>query len=193
MPVRLKILRYVWETAWSGARSVPPWPDPVFTEIFQAANGWSVRDFWLRYGRVDLEFDIASWGILYGQSHERLREDRMGILACCRRQAMADGIDLTGFDHVVAFVHEPPADTGTCGGDAVLDQGAGPLERYHRHIGRLLGLRHPPGGADDRCVMGAGVAGPPGEAVLPGVELWRGERRLCAACLGVVRRLRRRP
>jgi hypothetical protein len=188
MPVRIKILRYVWETGWSGARSVPPWPDPVFTEIFRAGNGWSVRDFWL--GCVDLDFDIAPWGILYGQSHEALRGDREGIAAVCRRQATVDGVALTGYDHVVMFVHEPPADTGTCGADAVLDQGAVLLEHYHRQIGQLLGIGHV---SSDPCVMGPLSTVTPTVAVLPGIELWHGDRRLCSACVNEFRTLRRLP
>ena len=183
MPARIKILRYVWEAGWSGARSVPPWPDGAFAEIFQEANGWSVRDFWRRStrGRLDPEFDIAPWGILYGRSHEALRDDRGGIIEACRRQAAADGMALAGYRHVIAFVHEPPVDTGTVGGDAVLDQAAVLIDRYHHQIGRLLGVEHPPG--DDTCVMSRPLsAAPAGTAVLPGVELWHGGRRLCDAC-----------
>jgi hypothetical protein len=188
MPVRIKLLRYVWETGWSGARSVRPWPDGAFTEIFRGDNGWSVRDFWLRAtrGRVDLEFDIAPWGILYGQSHAALREDRAAILGACRGQARSDGLPMTGFDHVIAFVHEPPANTGIAGRDAVLDQNAVRLERYYKEVGRLLGFGHGPG---VRCVMGASAPAGGGVAVLPGVELWHGDPQLCAECS--VRRPRR--
>lgn len=191
MTVRIKILRYVWEAGWSGARSAPPWPDGVFAEVFRGANGWSVRDFWRRStgGRVDLAFDIASWGILYGQSHEDLRADREGILGACLWQAELDGLPMAGYDHVIAFVHEPPANTGVVGGDAVLDQDAVLVERYHREVGLLLGFEH--GAGAGGCVLApAGPAGAStGVAVHPGVELWRGEPRLCAEC--AVRRPRR--
>ena len=154
--------------------------DRVFTEIFQAGNGWSVRDFWL--GVVELEFDIAPWGILDGRSHEALKDDRAAIIAACRHQSTVDGVPLPGFDHVIAFVHEPPVDTGTVGADAVLDQAAVRLDRYHRQIGRMLG--HAVHEDGDRCVMGPAPGPPPaGDAVLPGIELWHGDPRLCSACL----------
>lgn len=186
--VRIKVLRYVWEDGWSGARSIPPWPDGVFSEIFQAANGWSIRDFWLRstLGRTNLRFDIAPWGVLYGRSHEALKDDRGEVIGACRHQAELDGLPMTGYDHVVAFVHEPPANTGTLNGDAVLDQGVVLLERYHRHIGHLIGFGHTlgPGGDDACCVMGpVNAATPTDVAVLPGVELWRSGRKLAAATL----------
>lgn len=185
LPVRIRILRYVWETAWSGARLVAPWPDPVFHEIFQAANGWSVRDFWRRatLGLVELDFDIAPWGILCGQSQETLKDDRAAIIGACRRQAELDGLPLRGYDHLIAFVHEPPADTGMAGGDAVLDQGVILVERYYQQIGGLLGFG-PTLGPKACCVMGRlGPPAPSALAVLPGVELWRTGRRLAVATL----------
>jgi hypothetical protein len=160
MPVRIKVLRYVWEQGWSGARSMRPWSDGVFAEIFQGTNGWSVRDFW--QPRADLEFDIAGWGVLYGQSHERLRDDREAILGACLWQARLDQVATGGWDHVIAFVHEPPANSGVVGADAVLDQGVGRIERYYQEVGRLLGF-------DSDFEAGAG-----GTRVLPGVELWHG-------------------
>lgn len=175
MPVRIKVLRYVWETGWSGARSMRPWPDGVFSEVFRGDNGWSVRDFWWRSARIGLEFDIAAWSVLYGQSHEVLRGERDAILGACLWQARVDGVETSDWDHVIAFVHEPPADIGTVGGDAVLDQGVGRIERYYEVVGRLLGM-------DECCGLGSGGEAGGGVAVLPGVELWRGDPQLCGDC-----------
>ncbi len=159
---RIKLLRYVWETGWSGARSMAPWPDGVFAEIFRRANGWSVRDFWSRSAGVELEFDLAAWGILYGQSQAVLKDDREAILGACLWQARVDGLAMSGYDHVIAFVHEPPANSGTVGGNAVLDQGVVMVERYYREVGLLLGI--------DRDVCCANAS--PEIPLLPGVELW---------------------
>jgi hypothetical protein len=153
--VRVKILRCVWETGWSGAVPMRPWPDEVFTDTFQAANGWSVRDFWRRssFGHIDVEFDIGPWVVLQGDSQERLKDDRAGIIAAFRRQAERDHVPLAGYDHVVAFAHEPPSDVGTSGGDLVLDQSA--PAGYRREVGRLIGFG-PTLGPDPYCVMGGG-------------------------------------
>jgi hypothetical protein len=112
-----------------------------------------------------------------------LKDNRADIIGACRRQATLDGQQAAGYDHLIAFVHEPPVNSGTSGADAVLDQSAVLLERYHQHIGRLIGFRHAPSG-DESCVMGhLHVAAPGGVAVLPGIELWGGRRELCAECL----------
>jgi hypothetical protein len=159
--VRVKVLRCVWETGWSGAAPTRPWPDQVFTEVFQAANGRSVRDFWLRstFGHADVEFDIGPWAVLQGGAQETLKDDRAGTVAACRRQAERDAVPVAEFDHVVAFVHEPPSDAGPSGGDLVLDQHVRGLTRY-REIGRLIGFGPALGRAgwpdDPYCVMGRG-------------------------------------
>jgi hypothetical protein len=152
--VRVKILRCVWETGWSGAVPTRPWPDQVFTDTFQAANGWSVRDFWRRssFGHADVDFDIGPWAVLQGGAQERLKDDRAGIIAAFRHQAERDHVSLTGYEHVVAFVHEPPSDVGTSGGDLVLDQTA--PESYRREVGRLIGFGP---AVSPYCVMGGGA------------------------------------
>ncbi|WP_369244779.1 hypothetical protein [Streptomyces sp. R41] len=161
--LRVKVLRYVWETGWSGARPVRPWPDEVFTEVFQEANGRSVRDFWLRstLGRTAVDFDIAPWTVLRGGFQETLKEDRAGTVRACRRQAERDGVALSGFHRLIAFLHEPPSDTGLCGGSLVLDQGARAPTDFRREVGRLIGFgpvldaRGLPGAP--YCVMGSGT------------------------------------
>lgn len=159
----VKMLRCVWETGWSGAVPTRPWPDQVFTDIFQAANGWSVRDFWLRssFGHTDVGFDIGPWTVLQGGAQERLKDDRAGIIAASRHQAERDHVPLARYDHVVAFVHEPPSDVGMSGGDLVLDQSLRTPARYHQEVGHLLGFG-PALGPDGRpgdpyCVMGGGA------------------------------------
>jgi hypothetical protein len=153
--MRVKLLRYVWETGWSGAAPMRPWPDQVFTDTFQAANGRSVRDFWRRssFGHADVEFDIGPWAVLREGSQEVLKDDRAAIVAAFRRQAERDHVPLSPYEHVVAFVHEPPSDVGPSGGDLVLDQTC--AARYRQEIGALIGFE-PALGPDPYCVMGGG-------------------------------------
>ncbi|MEU4746762.1 hypothetical protein AB0G02_40780, partial [Actinosynnema sp. NPDC023658] len=156
---RVKVLRSVWETGWSGAAPVRPWSDRHFADAFGSAAG-----FWSRAtsGLVSLAFDVGPWSVLAGGSQAELMSDRAAIVAACRRQARRDRVTVEGYDHVIAFVHEPPADTGVWGRDLVLDQTV-PRWTRHRQIGRLLGFGRalgPSGSPDDPyCVMGAGRCG----------------------------------
>jgi len=160
--LRVKVMRYVWETGWSGAQPVRPWPDEVFAEVFQEANGRSVRDFWLRstLGRTAVDFDIDPWTVLRGGSQETLKEDRAATVRACRRQAERDRVALSGFHRLIAFLHEPPSDTGLCGGSLVLDQAARTPTHYHREVGRLIGFGPVLDAhglpSDPYCVMGSG-------------------------------------
>ncbi|WP_163507662.1 hypothetical protein [Fodinicola acaciae] len=190
-PVRVKVLRYVWDSGWSGAAAAAPWSDRTFAEIFQEHNGWSLRDFWRRgsLGRLDLRFDIDPWSVLRGAAHEELHADRRKIIAACRAQAAVDGLLFDDYDHVIVFVHEPPSDTGTYDGDLVLDQGR-TLEYYQYAIGRMLGFRpgYGKGGRfdDPYCVMGSGLGDhlidpPPLTSI--GDQQWRSGPRVSAAAL----------
>jgi hypothetical protein len=163
--MRVKLLRYVWETGWSGAAPMRPWPDQVFTDTFQAANGWSVRDFWQRssFGHTDVEFDIGPWAVLLDGSQEALKDDRAAIVAAFRRQAERDHVPLSRYEHVVAFVHEPPSDVGPSGGDLVLDQSC--AARYRQEIGALIGFG-PALGPDPYCVTGGGGCRPAGATLV---------------------------
>jgi hypothetical protein len=187
--VHTKVMRYVWDTGWSGGRATPPWPDRVFAEIFQADNGWSLRDYWRRctFGHLEVDFDIGPWAVLPGVSHRELHADRRAIVAACRAQAAADRVPLEDFAHLIAFVHEPPCDTGPAGRDAVLDQAPVTLEFYQRTIGRMLGFS--PAYGDPYCAMGENrigdhpIAALAGVSLLPGTDLFRSARRVCAATL----------
>jgi hypothetical protein len=160
MTVRVKVLRSVWETCWSGATPARPWSDREFAEAFTSG----AAGFWSRatLGRVSVEFDIGPWTVLAGGSQADLMADRAAVLAACRDQADRDHVATTGYDHLIAFVHEPPSDTGVCGRDLVLDQTV-PRWTRHRRIGHLLGFGEalgPSGLPDDPyCAMGAGRGG----------------------------------
>lgn len=193
--VRVKVLRYVWDSGWSGAVATPPWSDATFAAIFQDPNGWSLRDFWRRgsLSLLDLQFDVDPWSVLRGASHEELHGDRRKIIAACREQAAVDGLLFDDYDHLIVFVHEPPSDTGTHDGDLVLDQGQ-TLEYYQYAIGRMLGFRpgYGKGGRfdDPYCVMGSGLSDhlldppPLGSVAHPlGEQLWRSGPRVSAAAL----------
>jgi hypothetical protein len=103
--VRIGVARYIW-FSMPGALSHPMWPDWVFFEIFQASNGWSVHDYWLRstFGFIDAQFDIRPWRILRADQ-SKLMNDRGGIIRACRNQARDDGEPLDGYHKVIAVVH----------------------------------------------------------------------------------------
>lgn len=111
---------------------------------------------------MSVEFDIGPWTVLAGGSQVDLMTDRAAVLAACRAQADRDHVATAGYDHLIAFVHEPPSDTGVCGRDLVLDQSV-PRWTRHRRIGHLLGFGEalgPSGLPDDPyCAMGAGRGG----------------------------------
>jgi hypothetical protein len=184
------------------------WPDALFHETFQANNGWSLRDYWLRstFGLLRLEFDfsIANWWRLDDQTHAALKDDRGGILAAARRVVEVDnGISLARFNQVIAFVHAPPCNAGAIGGGAVFDQG-GTLPFFEHELGHVLGFQHafgpfiPPPNEfgnlynDPYCVMGyTGVQSHPipqpaafmQTQILHGANFWRSERRASAAAV----------
>ncbi|WP_163573352.1 hypothetical protein [Fodinicola feengrottensis] len=90
---------------------------------------------------------------------------------------------------MVAFVHEPPCDTGGSCPDVVLDQNPATLEFYQRAMGAMLGFS---AGSGPYCVMGADqiadypIARPAafaGLPLLPGTDLFRTARRVSAATL----------
>jgi hypothetical protein len=187
--VAIKVLRCVWETGWSGAVPERPWPDREFTDIFQSANGRSVRDFWLRssFGHIDLRFDIEPWAVLQGASHETLKDDGAAIVAACRRQAAFDHVPLASYPHVIAFVHEPPADVGTFDGGLVLDQNVRDPVRHRREVGRLIGFG-PAVGADGRsgdpyCFMGGGDCRVAAATLVRGAAAFRASPRVVHAVL----------
>ena len=187
--VPIKVLRCVWETGWSGAMPERPWPDRAFTDIFQSANGWSVRDFWLRssFGHTDLRFDIEPWAVLQGASHETLKDDGAATVAACRRQAACDHVPLSSYPHVIAFVHEPPSDVGTFDGDLVLDQKVRDPVRQRREVGRLIGFG-PAVGPDGRsgdpyCVMGGGDCRVAAATLVRGAPTFRVSPRVVHAVL----------
>jgi hypothetical protein len=176
----------------------PQWPDSAFFEIFQASNGWSLHDYWLRstFGFIDAQFEVRPWRILR-RGQAELMNDRNAIIDACRGQAREDGESLDGYDRVIAFVHAPPCNAGawTTPGDAALDQN-GWLPYYQHEVGHMLGFEHsfgPRGVYDDAyCVMGAtnvqshAIVMPAAFnnlTILKGADFWRSERVLSAAAL----------
>jgi hypothetical protein len=165
--VRIGVVRYMWGAVAPTAQTHPQWPDWAYHEIFQASNGWSAHDYWLRstFGLIDAQFDIRPWRILRRDQGEMLdpalvldwessilMENRRLCLAAVRQQARDDGDSLDGYDGVIAFVHAPPCNSGASGGDALLDQG-GFLSFYLHEVGHVLGFQHsygPGGPYDDR-------------------------------------------
>ena len=198
--VRVKVLRYLWASPAPDALASLQWPDDAYADIFSNANGWSLHEYWWRatLGLIDLRFDIAPWHVLHQQQADVMK-DRNKILKVCRTQALNDdGVSFEGFQHIIAFVHAPPSNAGANGqfGDAVFDQNPFTLGFYQHELGHLLGFEHAfgPGGPydDDYCVMGESrrqersfpaFASFSQVDLLPGVDLFKSERRLAAAAL----------
>ena len=174
VPMKVAVLRLLWAPGPPRADEEPhlQWPDELFHELFQASNGWSLRDYWRRasFGLLDLEFDlsIAHWWRFGDHTHAEFMgvdHERSKILAAARQVVEDNGVSLSPYDAVIAFVHAPPCDAGAVGGGAVFDQG-GALDFYQHELGHVLGFQHsfgpfiPPPNPygslynDPYCVMG---------------------------------------
>jgi hypothetical protein len=208
-PKRVAVLRLLWAPGPPVPDEKPhlQWPDDLFHEMFQAENGWSLRDYWRRasFGLLDLEFDlsIAHWWRFGDHTHAELKDNRNGILDAARQVVEQDnGVSLANFDAVIAFVHAPPSNAGACGGGAVFDQG-GSLAFFQHELGHVLGFEHsfgpflPPPDEfgslynDPYCVMGYTglqshtIPTPPAFANVTIINsgFWTSERRPAAASL----------
>lgn len=197
---RIAVLRYQWATPRPGVSVGPVWPDAFLEDVLVAANGWSLHDYWYRCseGLVDLDLQILPWRTLEQDQSSDDAQDRGKVLTMCRDQAAQDGVDLAGFDHVIAFLHPTDNPAGASGGDAIFDQAPYSLEFYQHETGHVLGYSHAFGTSgdyayqDDWCVMGFSgpqdhpVAVPPDDASTtvadPG-SFWRAGRRLSGAAL----------
>jgi hypothetical protein len=207
--IRAAVLRLLWAPGPTTTENPQlMWPDDLFYQLFQASNGWSLRDYWLRssLGLFQLEFDlsIAHWWRFGDHSHAELGNNRAGILAAARQVVEQDnGTSLSGFDQVIAFVHAPPSNAGAIQGGAVFDQG-GSIPFFQHELGHVLGFQHsfgpfiPPPSEfgslynDPYCVMGYtgeqahSIPVPAEFALTPFFDptsFWRSERRPAAASL----------
>jgi len=212
--VRIAVLRFYW--ASSDVHELRPaarWPDEFLAGLLQRANGWSLRDYWLRASlnllRLEFDFSLSEWRQFGAHTVDEmvadgtlLRSHRASLLAEARRLVEEEGHSLKEFDGVVAFVHSPSSDAGATSGGAVFDQG-GSLMFYQHELGHVLGFQHafgplvPPPDEfgslynDSYCVMG--FTGPQSHTIEPpaiaaNVELvaadfWRSERRVSGAAL----------
>ncbi|MDP8909204.1 MAG: hypothetical protein M3N47_08845 [Chloroflexota bacterium] len=192
-----KVIRYAWETP-SPQSPHARWPDWVFDEIFGAPNGWSLGDYWRRctLGLIEPHFGVTpAWHVIQTPQDE-LMHDRGGMARAARDQALQDGVDLSGYHHVIAYFHPAPSNAGATRGDAVFDSNPFTLGFFQHEVGHVLGFSHSfgPGGVydDGYCVMGGSrwqdhaiptLPGFADVALLPSVDLFRSERRLCAASL----------
>jgi hypothetical protein len=178
--------------------------------LFQASNGWSLRDYWLRstFGLLQFEFDfsIAHWWRFGDFDQTSTSGNRFGIITDARQivEAETPGI-LDRFDQIIAFVHAPPSNAGawSLASSAVLDQNA-IIPFYQHELGHMLGFEHaygpfiPPPNTfgsvynDPYDVMG--YTGPQSHSIptppefaniasYPGNNLWQSERRPSAAGL----------
>src|ERR1035438_2637243 len=151
--------------------NLPLWSDQTATEIFAAANGWSVHDYWSRatLGLLEMQITFFPWRTLPG-NQSQLDTTRQSVEPLVRQQAAADDVPLDQFDRMIALIHPPPGDRGnvSVGGDVILDE-IGPqslnppywLEYFEHETGHLLGFDHAYGPSvnpqaynDNFCVMG---------------------------------------
>lgn len=201
--IRVAILRYEWRkpdpNAWA---QFPKWDDWAFEEIFERSNGWSMSDYWSRatLGLIRLSFDLYPWRTLpldnSGQMDDKIRSNPIGIL---KKQATSDGVQLGGYDQVVAFISPPPSNSGAAGNpaDALFDQNAA-LFFYEHEMGHVIGFQHawgPKNGGyahyeDNYCVMGwskdqshALVAPDIFKNTVLAWDFWTSDRRLSVASL----------
>jgi hypothetical protein len=194
----------------SGALPSLTWPDDFYQQLFQAQNGWSIRDYWLRasFGLLQLEFDfsLAHWWRFGDFDQASTSSNRNAILDDARQIVQADSPGaLDRFDQIIAFVHAPPSNAGARGlaSGAVLDQNA-IIPFYQHEVGHMLGFEHafgpfvPPPSTlgnvynDPYDVMGYtnvqshSIPTPAEFANIqsyPGKTLWQSERRPSAAAL----------
>ena len=170
--IRVAFVRYVWQNPNpTSPQNLPAWSDQTVTEVFAAADGWSVHDYWSRatLGLLELQITFFPWRTIPG-SQSQLDTKRGSVDALVRQQAVADGVALDQFDRMIALIHPPPGDRGAVrvGGDVILDE-IGPnsqnpgswLEFFEHETGHLLGFDHAFGPAanpqaynDNFCVMG---------------------------------------
>jgi hypothetical protein len=203
--IRVGVLRYAWQTPGPEALTTfPEWEDSTFSEVF-ANDTWSVAAFWLRatLGLLAPEFELQPWREL-PLTENGQEEDRSGMINLIRSQAANDGVNLTAYDQVIAFIHPPPSGAGAVGnpGDALLDENAA-LFFYQHECGHIIGFQHSCGPTDTGtfaeyhdpyCVMGYSMDqghSIPADGSLSGIQLgstanfdfWNSDRRLAAAAL----------
>jgi hypothetical protein len=210
---RYLLLRYTGAIPSASARSeFAPWSDEMFRAVFTDANGWSVRDFWLRssFGLLSFDIDMQPWRTidleLFGRAtnipvpDDGGQNNRLNFIPFLKEQARSEGVPVDDYDQVIAFIHPPPSDAGAefpVPSDALFDEDAS-LAFYQHEIGHVQGLWHTygPDGAgsyaaydDDYCVMASANSYHPVDVgpIPPGVTL-AGQfplsaPRLCAASL----------
>lgn len=212
--VRIAVLRFYWAPSRLHELHPPSqWPDEFADNLFQASNGWSLRDYWLRASlnllQLEFDFSLSGWRQLGTHTHEETAADgsllsshRDAVLSEARRIVEDEGHSLKSFDGVIAFVHPPPSDAGATNGGAVFDQG-GSLPFYQHELGHVLGFQHafgpfiPPPDVygslynDAYCVMGRtgrqsheiDVPTVASTAEIADRGFWRSERRVSGAAL----------
>ena len=170
---RICVLRYRWQTPRPGPKfqnRIHPrrgslWPDNFMYELLEAHNGWSLRDYWYRstFGLIDLEFVVQPWRVLpkdQGSKEANGPESRKDVISWCKAQAIADGVKLEGFTHIIAFLHPGQNNAGAYGRDALFDDTPFSLEFYQHEMGHMLGFSHAFGPVGDYvyedpwCIMG---------------------------------------
>lgn len=207
---RYAIATLLFRSPAGSTASEPPWGADLLDEIFNR-NPSGVAQFWSRStrGLMDLDFQIVTPGWIPFDTftwQDASTGGRSALLKAARQDLASDGIDLSGYDHLVVIVPNGPTDAGAAGqlADIALDE-LGGLSFFEHEAGHSLGFQHAFGGPwvqgggnvyqDPYDVMGftnlnrdpAGVDHPvPVPAVDAGQttpNFWRSDRRLSAASL----------
>jgi hypothetical protein len=207
---RYAIATLLFRSPEGSTTSAPPWDAELIDEIF-FRDQFSAAQFWARCtrGLMDLSFEIVTPGWIPFDTFswkDAQNTGRGGVVNAARRDLASDGIDLSGFDHLVVIVPNGPTDAGATGqlGDIALDE-LGGLSFFQHEVGHTLGFQHAfggpwvPGGGnvyqDAYDVMGftnlqRDPNGGDHAVPVPGVDggqttpnFWRSDRRLSAASL----------
>lgn len=141
---RFAVLKYYFSGPFGGDHvNSLIWPHQLVHDVFMANNGYSVRHYWMRatLNMLRPTFDFPnSWWPLH-RSHMELSHDRGAMINAVREDATENGIDLSKYDGVVAFMNPPGTNAGALGGNAVLDQ-AGQIPMYLHEVGHMMGFQH---------------------------------------------------
>ncbi|HET6877964.1 MAG TPA: hypothetical protein VFH38_10580 [Jatrophihabitans sp.] len=207
---RYAIATLLFRSPAGSTASEPPWGAALIDEIFNR-DEFGAAQFWSRCTRalMDLSFEIVTPGWIPFDTFtwaDAQQTGRGGVVQAAKQDLASDGIDLSGFDHLVVLVPNGPSDAGATGqlGDIALDE-LGGLSFFQHEVGHTLGFQHAFGGAwvpgggnvyqDAFDVMGFtnlqrdpngvdhAVPVPDVDAGQTTPNFWRSDRRLSAASL----------
>ena len=125
---RYAIATLLFRSPAGSTASEPPWGAALIDEIFNR-DEFGAAQFWSRCtrGLMDLSFEIVTPGWIPFDTFtwtDAQKTGRGGVVQAAKQDLASDGIDLSGFDHLVVLVPNGPTDAGATGqlGDIALDE-----------------------------------------------------------------------